>query len=112
MEALAERRLRRKAELERELERILGILKTLPVEKVILFGSLARGEVYEGSDLDLLIVMPSEKSFVDRAVELAQILGPRLGVDLVVYTPEEFKRLQEEGRSFLLELLREGKVLL
>ena len=106
-----ERRIRRRSALERELQRLLAILQALSVEKVILFGSLARGEVGTWSDLDLLVVMPSEESFVRRAVELAQVLKPELGLDLVVYTPEEFKRMQEEGNPFLRQVLKEGRIL-
>ncbi|MGQ9628088.1 MAG: nucleotidyltransferase domain-containing protein [Anaerolineae bacterium] len=105
------RRSQRRSKLNQELSRLLALLRAMPVEKVILFGSLARGEVGMNSDLDLVVIMPSEKRFLSRAVELAQILEPELGLDLLVYTPEEFRGMQEDGNLFIRQVLKEGKVL-
>lgn len=61
------------------------------------------------SDADLLVVIPTEKGFLDRTADLYQLLAPRVDLDLVVYTPEEFERLR--GRPFVRRALREGRVL-
>ncbi|MGH7456264.1 MAG: nucleotidyltransferase family protein, partial [bacterium] len=56
--------LARKADLEAELARILPIIiNQYQPEKIILFGSLATGEVHEWSDIDLVLVKNVDEHF-------------------------------------------------
>jgi predicted nucleotidyltransferase len=71
-------------------------------DKIILFGSYCAGEIDEWSDLDLVIVKETDAPFLDRARRVLALLRPRVGVDVLVYTPEEFERLSRE-RAFLRE---------
>jgi len=80
-------------------------------ERVILFGSHARGEVSEDSDVDLLIIGPYEGRSVDRSVEIRMKLRPRFPVDLLVRTPEKVRERIRMGDDFLREIVEEGKVL-
>ena len=104
-----EQRARRQALLEAELERMVRILRSLGVKRIVLFGSVARGEVAVWSDLDLIVVLDSELPFIKRLGWLYDHLQPRVGLDLLAYTPQEFEALRE--RPFLRQALREGKVL-
>ena len=98
--------------LEKELGRFLPLLQQhYHPHKIILFGSLASGQVGEWSDLDLIIVAETDKRFLDRAKEAMLLLRPKVGVDLLVYTPEEFKHLSQERLFFHTEILGKGKVL-
>ena len=98
--------------LENELGRFLPLLQRhYRPYKIILFGSLAAGQVGEWSDLDLVIVAETDKRFLDRVKEAMLLLCPKVGVDLLVYTPEEFKHLSRERRFFHTEILEKGKVL-
>ena len=65
------------------------------VDEVWLFGSYARGELGPDSDVDVILVTPTKEWFTNRSWQFADLLdiGPRL--DLLVYTPEEFRRLVE-----------------
>jgi len=100
----------RQARLERELERMIALFPRLGVKKAILFGSLARGDVTESSDIDLILVKPTPKRFSDRLEEALSLLDPHVGLDVLVYTPAEFESLLE-SRPFIQEAVREGKVL-
>jgi predicted nucleotidyltransferase len=80
-------------------------------EKVILFGSYARGEVTEDSDVDLLVIGLFKGRSVDKSVEIRLKLRPSFPVDLLVRTPEKVRQRLEMGDSFLREILEEGKVL-
>lgn len=81
-------------------------------EKVILFGSLAKNQVHEGSDLDLCIIKKTTQRPIDRQRELVRLIRPTVATDFFVFTPEELKRGLEEKRSFFQqEIMREGKVL-
>jgi len=103
-------RAEREGQLQAELERLVEELKRLGALKVIVFGSMARGRIRAGSDLDLIVVMPSEERFADRLAHLYQTLQPKVACDILAYTPEEFEKMPE--RSFLIrQALSEGAVL-
>jgi len=99
--------------LQEELERISGIIiKNCRPEKIILFGSLAGGRAKEYSDLDLVVVMKTDMRFMDRLLFLARLTKPQVGVDFLVYTPEEFRQMMEDGNLFLKEeVVKKGVVL-
>jgi len=61
-------------------------------DRVILFGSRARGEATEDSDTDLLVVMPCEGLPIRTAIKIRLALRSDFPMDLVVLTPEEFQR--------------------
>ena len=103
---------RRKAALEAELARVLPLLiDEYGAEKIILFGSLATGEVGEWSDLDLVVVKQTKKKFFRRLDEVLTLTRPRVGTDLLVYTPEEFERMCASRRFFKEEIMAKGRVL-
>lgn len=98
--------------LEAELNRCLALLaEQYRPQKVLLFGSLASGETGEWSDLDLVIIKETEKRFLDRTKEVMQLLRPRIGVDILVYTPAEYERLSRERAFVRDEIAGKGKVL-
>jgi len=100
----------RRKQLEEELQRVLPLIIRSGVKKVILVGSLAKGEVHRTSDIDLIIVKETKKRFMDRLDEFYSLLIPRVAMDIFVYTPEEFERMKEESH-FLKVALKQGKVL-
>ncbi|RMF27042.1 MAG: nucleotidyltransferase domain-containing protein [Chloroflexi bacterium] len=78
------------------------------VERVILFGSMARGDAVPGSDADLLLILrESALPFLERTVRY-RLGGLSIGVDLFPYTRQEMDRLLDEGHPFLRQALREG----
>ena len=80
-------------------------------EKIILFGSAARGDADEYSDLDLIVIKVSNKRFVERLVEVTAYLPRDVAADVFVYTPQEFRAMQEEGNPFIEQALKDGIVL-
>jgi predicted nucleotidyltransferase len=104
-----ERRAKRQALLERELERIVRVLRQVGAQRIVLFGSAARDDVSAWSDLDLIVVLHSDLPFIKRLGVLYERIQPRVGLDLLAYTPEEFDLIRE--RPFLRHALQEGRVL-
>jgi predicted nucleotidyltransferase len=96
-------------DLVHESKRLASAAAKLGVQRVVLFGSLARGTPGMTSDLDLLIVWDTPLDFVTRAAELYRRLKPRVAIDLLVYTPDEMKQMSY--RPFVRHVLAEGKVL-
>jgi HEPN domain-containing protein/predicted nucleotidyltransferase len=101
----------RRIALRGELDRIRRILAGLPgVRQIIVFGSMASGRVHAWSDLDLVVVLDTGRSFLDRSIWLSREVQPRLGVQFLAYTPAELRALAE--RPFVKhEILGKGKVL-
>ncbi len=90
------------------LELVSRIVAVAQPEQIILFGSAARGAVYEDSDLDILVI----KSGANRR-ELAgriyrQLLGFGRPVDIVVATPEDIERYRHSPALVLAPALKEG----
>ena len=95
--------------LQRALDEIVGRLRTLDIERIVLFGSYARGEVRRSTDLDLMVVMPTELRFLDRLDLVYRTAQPRVACDFFVYTPEELETLPATS-DLVRTALREGKV--
>ena len=103
----------RQHKLQCELKRFLPILiNQFKALKIIVFGSLAAGnEVSEWSDLDIVVVRDTPLRFLDRIAELIQALQPQVGVDFLVYTPDEWNRLIKENLFIRQEIFEKGKEL-
>jgi predicted nucleotidyltransferase len=102
----------RKELLERELDRYLQILTTRSdPERIIVFGSMASGEITAWSDIDLVIVQQTSLPFLKRTRQMRRMLCPRVGTDILVYTPDEFAQLRQTRAFFRDEILAKGVVL-
>lgn len=103
------RLLEREALLEQELARIVEALREAGAQLIVLFGSVARGEIGPWSDLDLIVVLDSDLPFIKRLGWLYERIQPRVGLDLLAYTSQEFAIVRE--RPLIRQALREGEVL-
>ncbi|MBM4066199.1 MAG: nucleotidyltransferase domain-containing protein [Planctomycetes bacterium] len=102
----------RKHLLEEEIHRIVEIIKKdYAPDRIILFGSLAEGKVHEWSDIDILIVKRTSKRHIERCLEVCKLIKPKIGIDLFIYTPEEYETFINERFSFLANILKMGKIL-
>ena len=76
------------------------------ISTIILYGSFARGDFHEGSDVDLIIVGDFHERPHRRA---ATILGlTELPIEPICYTDEEFAELVQSENPFILQALAEG----
>ena len=101
-------RMRRREELEEKLKKLVERLKKdKSIRLILLFGSMARGDVGSASDIDLIIVKETDKKFLDRLDEFYE--DAEIAMDVLVYTPEEFERMK--GRGFIRRAIEEGKLL-
>ena len=81
-------------------------------QKIVLFGSRARGEARSDSDLDLLIIEDSELPRYQRSACYRRALcGLFPAKDVVVWTPGEVEEWLEVPNAFITTVLGEGKVL-
>ena len=88
------------------------IVERFHPERIVLFGSHARGDAGSDSDLDLFIEMQTSRRPPERAIEVSAAFGLRpWPLDVVVYTPEEVQRLRGVSGTLLSVIEKEGKVL-
>jgi predicted nucleotidyltransferase len=79
--------------------------------RIVLFGSHARGDAGEDSDIDLLVIEPEVEDRTREMVRLRRLLRPlRIPVDILVYSAEEVARWGEQPGTALYWALREGRV--
>lgn len=100
----------RERKLTEALERIVSELKALGALRIILFGSLARGEIDTSSDLDLFVLMPSTRQSAEWMDLIYQKVRRGVAADILVYNEEDFVKMLPES-AFLQEILASGKVL-
>ncbi len=89
------------------IQRIVAVAEP---EKIILFGSAARGEMNRHSDVDLLIVKEGAHrgSLAGRIYE--NMHGAGAAIDVVVVTPDDIERYKDSHALVIKPALREGRV--
>jgi len=102
----------RSEEIFEKINEYVGeVVRRLAPRCVILFGSFARRDISEGSDVDLVVVADFSESFLERIGTLLKLNEFGLPLEPVGYTPEEFRKMREEGNPFIEEVLNTGKIL-
>jgi predicted nucleotidyltransferase len=90
---------------------VLEALRPYGAERIYVFGSVARGEADELSDIDLVIIKETDRPFLERLREVARLLPPDIGgVDILVYSPEEFSAMLADGNAFAETVVDEGRL--
>lgn len=86
-----------------------SLSRELPVDKMIFFGSRARGKAHKWSDVDLVIVSKKfrGKKFRYRPLGFYRHWNSKYAVDFLCYTPEEFEKLRKSV-TIVREAEREG----
>ena len=92
-------------------EMVRRIVEWASPERIILFGSHARGDAKPGSDVDLLVLFAEVESPRERAAELyAALSGSPWPKDIVVSTTERFERYKNVVNTVYWPAAREGRV--
>lgn len=80
-------------------------------ERIILFGSRARGRARSDSDVDLLVVMRYRGTSMRKAVEILNRIAPEFPVDLIVRSPREVEKRLAMNDPFLDEIVHRGRIM-
>lgn len=101
-------------EIDRQLEvdnLLECLIEGLEPERIIIFGSHARGDAGPDSDIDILIIKDSEERPALRRKNALQLIkDSRIPKDIVVLTPEEYKDSKEVAGTIAFEAHHFGKV--
>ncbi len=88
------------------------IVETAQPEKIILFGSRARGHSRSDSDFDILVIQESEEPRYRRSVPLYVALADLpVEVEVMVYTPHEVEEWSQVPQAFVTTAVREGTII-
>ena len=100
-------------ELAAEIRHItVQLIEKYAPERIILFGSAARGDATADSDVDFLIIKRQCPHLgADRIREAQRLIDRNIAADFLVYRPEEFEQRLAMGDPFLTAIVREGKIL-
>jgi uncharacterized protein len=96
----------RKAEIQDFVDKVV---EEFAPQRVILFGSHARGDATADSDVDLLVIMQTSKQPIDQAVEIRQRIRRSFPLDLIVKTPADVDWRLSLHDCFLTTIMNEGK---
>ncbi len=89
---------------------IQQVVTTAQPEKIILFGSAARGTMGPDSDLDLLVIKGGKFNRHRVTTAIYRQLSGEVAVDAIVVTPEEVERYRDSYCLVICPAMREGKV--
>ncbi len=103
----------RKNDVQDVIDRMVRrIIRRFHPERIILFGSHARGTAGPDSDVDLLVVVAAGRSKREKQLEIRLALRDfRIPKDVIVSTPEEFAWRKDVVGTIEHPAVREGKVL-
>jgi predicted nucleotidyltransferase len=104
-----------------ELDAITKIITdTVPVEAIYLFGSYAKGNPNENSDVDLMVILDNNhvsKTYqerLDKKVFIRNLvleINRKTSLDILVYSKEELNLIKKHGNYFIDEVEKTGKVI-
>jgi len=81
--------------MDQKLQLIISQLKPYDPQKIILFGSRAKGTANEESDWDIAIVKDTDKPFTDRIVEASRMVDTDEAIDFFVFTQNEIEKYKD-----------------
>ena len=89
---------------------IRRVVETAQPEKIILFGSEARGDMGPNSDVDLLIIKEGADALALMARIYRKLHGVGAAVDAIVVSPDDVERFKDSHALIIKSALREGRV--
>ena len=100
------------SKIQREIDYISKqIAQKYKPQKIILFGSAARGEFTPDSDLDFFIIKDDPRPGGERIYEVSGMFEHSMATDVLVYTPAEVEQSLKWGDPFVKEILSSGKTI-
>ena len=104
--------LERSEEIYKKIDKYKNhLVERLNPEKIVLFGSFARGDFNECSDIDLLVIHDWKEAFLDRIKVLLDLNEDSLPLEPIGYTNQEFNAMRTEGNTFIADVILNGRVI-
>ena len=99
--------------MDKTLDKIINkILEIITPDKIILFGSRAKGEEREDSDYDILVIKSGIKNKREISRKIYRnMLGTNASVDILVELPEIIEKYKDSVGYIYKQILKEGKII-
>ncbi|MBI4641278.1 MAG: nucleotidyltransferase domain-containing protein [Candidatus Tectomicrobia bacterium] len=85
------------------------------VNSIIIYGSVARGDAREGSDIDIMVIVEQKDRVISEAIRVIRdqlVCDSGYTITLAIETPDNLQRMLKAGDHFILNVLEEGQVLI
>ena len=90
---------------------VARIVRVAKPERIVLFGSAARGQMGPNSDVDLLVIKPGRFNRGKLTEDIyMRMEGAGEAVDIIIVTPEEVRRYRDTPWLVIAPALKEGRV--
>lgn len=99
----------RKIKLRKSLDSLILQLKDFGANKIYIFGSFVRDEIDVNSDLDIFVIMPSNKTGKEWLNFIYSNIKRDIASDIIVFNDNEFKN-QLSSNSFLKNIINSGRL--
>lgn len=96
----------RQAIAERLRAFVRDLSSAFRIKQVYLYGSFARGEIHEGSDIDIVVIGDFKERFIERIGLVLDLTD--LPIEPLVYTEAEFQQMLESQNPFIKEIAEKG----
>jgi predicted nucleotidyltransferase len=102
------------------LDNLVILLKSSDPYKIILFGSYARGNQNEDSDIDLMVILDNyhvSRTYQERLNKKVSVrnlvleINRKIPLDILVYSREELNIIKKHGNYFIDEIEKTGKII-
>jgi len=102
------------------LDNLVFSLKPSDPYKIILFGSYAKGNPTENSDIDLMVILDNNhvsKTYEERLYKKVSVrnlvleINRKMPLDILVYSKEEFNLMKKSGNYLIDEIEKTGKII-
>ena len=102
------------------IDSLIFFLKPSDPYKIVLFGSYAKGNPNENSDIDLMVILDNNhvsKTYEERLHKKISIrnlvleINRKMPLDILVYSKEELNLMKKNGNYLIDEIERTGKVI-
>ena len=92
-------------------QQVQTIVREFHPEKIILFGSYAKGQATPQSDVDLFVIIDSDRSSWQLSEQISLAVEHIFPMDIVVKTRKEVNKRLKHGDFFIEDIIKNGKVL-
>jgi predicted nucleotidyltransferase len=107
-------------EIDKTINDLVNSLKSSDPYKIVLFGSYARGNPREDSDIDIMVILDNNdvaKTYKERLKKylsvqrLVREINYKIALDILVYSKEEFRTVKKYGNYLIDEIEKTGKII-
>jgi predicted nucleotidyltransferase len=105
--------------IDKTIDDLVNSLRSSDPYKIVLFGSYAKGNPSENSDMDIMVILDNDdvaRTYKERlnkylsVQRLVREINYKIALDILVYSKEEFRQIKDYGNVLIDEIEKTGKI--